>query len=60
MLHSTFMSYVAYRYISRDGNIYPDPESFNPERFLSSGPKNPELDPQDFTFGYGRRCLPLF
>lgn len=35
-----------------DPNVYKDPQSFNPDRFL--GP-NPEEDPYNIVFGFGRR-----
>lgn len=36
--------------------MYPDPERFNPERFLKDGKINPAVqDPNTFVFGYGRR-----
>ncbi|OAK97184.1 cytochrome P450 [Phaeosphaeriaceae sp. SRC1lsM3a] len=35
--------------------VYPEPEQFNPDRFLTS-PPNP--DPRTYTFGYGRRVCP--
>jgi cytochrome P450 len=36
-----------------DEDVYPDPHTFNPDRFL--GP-NPQPDPTDYgAFGYGRR-----
>ena len=38
--------------------MYPDPESFKPERFLKDGKINPEVqDPNTFVFGYGRRSV---
>ncbi|KZT10004.1 cytochrome P450 [Laetiporus sulphureus 93-53] len=38
--------------ITRDPEIYPQPEHFDPER------TQPQMDPQDITFGLGRRhCL---
>ncbi|KAH8799623.1 cytochrome P450, partial [Flagelloscypha sp. PMI_526] len=40
---------------TRDSKIYPDPESFQPTRFL--GP-SPQLDPGEFVFGFGRRVCP--
>ena len=42
--------------IFRDSNIYPDPEAFNPDRFLKDGKVNPlVLNPEDRVFGAGRR-----
>lgn len=41
--------------VLHDPEIYADPESFNPERFL--GPK-PEPDPSIAVFGHGRRICP--
>ncbi|KAF3222032.1 hypothetical protein TWF106_005810 [Orbilia oligospora] len=42
-------------WFGRDPANYPDPEIFNPERFL--GP-NKQIDPRTFTFGFGRRICP--
>ena len=42
--------------ISRDSSIYPDPEAFNPDRFLKDGKTNHAvLNPEDRVFGSGRR-----
>lgn len=42
-----------------DESIYPDPETFNPERFLLNGRLNPAVrDPLDIVFGFGRRSCP--
>lgn len=38
-----------------DEEMYPNPETFNPERFLSA---NPEPDPRKWVFGFGRRVCP--
>ncbi|KAI0705584.1 cytochrome P450 [Earliella scabrosa] len=44
---------------SRDERMYPDPETFNPDRFLKDGKINPDVrDPNTFVFGYGRRICP--
>ncbi|CAA7266302.1 unnamed protein product [Cyclocybe aegerita] len=42
-------------YMLHDPKVYPDPFEFKPERFL--GP-NPEPDPYDVCFGFGRRICP--
>ncbi|THU82832.1 cytochrome P450 [Dendrothele bispora CBS 962.96] len=41
--------------MSRDPEVYSDPETFNPGRFLGS---NPEPDPREIVFGFGRRICP--
>ncbi|KAL4249644.1 cytochrome P450 monooxygenase [Abortiporus biennis] len=40
---------------------YPEPEVFNPDRFLKDGVINPAIrDPGRITFGFGRRVCPVF
>ncbi|TFK85641.1 CyP450 monooxygenase [Polyporus arcularius HHB13444] len=44
---------------SRDPTIYPDPETFMPERWLKDGRLNPDVrDSETIAFGYGRRSCP--
>ncbi|KAL3458739.1 putative cytochrome P450 oxidoreductase OrdA-like protein [Aspergillus heterothallicus] len=38
-----------------DATEYKNPMTFNPERFLGA---NPEHDPRDYVFGFGRRICP--
>ncbi|KAJ6260163.1 Cytochrome P450 monooxygenase CLM2 [Drechslerella dactyloides] len=40
---------------SLDSSVYPNPTLFDPERFLSP---NPELSPETFVFGFGKRICP--
>jgi hypothetical protein len=46
------------RFILHDPEVYPDPEKFSPERFLTSDRHKPEPDPRDVSFGFGRRVCP--
>ncbi|KAI0819582.1 CyP450 monooxygenase [Trametes gibbosa] len=44
---------------SRDPNYYPEPETFNPERFLKDGKcYSGTRDPYLYAFGFGRRVCP--
>ncbi|KXS93762.1 hypothetical protein AC578_4729 [Pseudocercospora eumusae] len=40
---------------AHDAEIYPEPSTFNPNRFLGD---KPEMDPRNFIFGFGRRICP--
>ena len=41
----------------KDESEFPNPESFNPERFVMPSPhKSNEFEPAKFAFGFGRRC----
>ncbi|KAG6375607.1 cytochrome P450 [Boletus reticuloceps] len=42
-------------FILNDPQTYPDPDVFNPERFLG---ENQQLDPREACFGWGRRSCP--
>ncbi|KAF7295771.1 Cytochrome P450 [Mycena chlorophos] len=43
--------------ITHDPEMYPDPFTFNPDRFLGESGKQ-QRDPYDFVFGFGRRVCP--
>ena len=42
--------------MSRDPEVYPSPELFQPERFLSEDRKTVDRSREFPTFGFGRRC----
>jgi hypothetical protein len=42
--------------MTRDEQMYPEAELFNPERFMTqNGKEADQTDPRDFVFGFGRR-----
>jgi hypothetical protein len=44
--------------MTRDEQMYPEAELFNPERFMNQNGKEAgpdQTDPRDFIFGFGRR-----
>jgi cytochrome P450 len=41
-----------YRGILHDPRNYPNPEKFDPTRYLG---EKPQLDPREVSFGFGRR-----
>ncbi|KAF9505600.1 hypothetical protein BS47DRAFT_1400272 [Hydnum rufescens UP504] len=54
-----FLPYCITRCISRDEEMYPDPETFRPERFTEPNTDGQlPLDPCKFAFGVGRRVCP--
>lgn len=46
---------ISQRQFTHDPTTYPNPEKFDPERFLGS---NPAPDTHNLTFGFGRRICP--
>ena len=41
-----------------DPRVYPEPEKFNPDRFLQGEGRTPQPDPRGPAFGFGRRVCP--
>ncbi|KZV90505.1 cytochrome P450 [Exidia glandulosa HHB12029] len=46
------------RAFTHDPDIYPDPDSFEPSRFIRTPSHEPEKDPSHIVFGFGRRKCP--
>ncbi|CAI7574648.1 unnamed protein product [Penicillium glandicola] len=44
--------------MTHDPTVYHDPMIFKPERFLGIDGREPESDPHDLVFGFGRRICP--
>ncbi|KAJ7655820.1 cytochrome P450 [Mycena polygramma] len=44
--------------MAHDPRVYSNPMAFEPERFIAKEGKEPELDPRELTFGFGRRICP--
>lgn len=47
-----------YRAILHDESVYPDPETFKPERFLKDGVLDPSVQQPESVWGFGRRSCP--
>ena len=41
-----------------DPRVYPEPEKFNPDRYLKGEGRTPQPDPRGPAFGFGRRVCP--
>ena len=47
--------FVSPRHMMRDEEIYPDPDKYNPERFMQAPQNEDWCDPRHVVFGFGRR-----
>jgi len=45
-------------FFNHDPEVHPDPLVFSPERFLTEDGHEPEPDPREISFGFGRRICP--
>jgi hypothetical protein len=59
-MHCLFPEVVLdhHRFFTHDPDVYHDPMSFKPERFLSIDGSISEPDPHKLSFGFGRRICP--
>lgn len=59
VLSFTFTIYISdsspHRKMAHDPRVYSNPMAFDPERFIAKEGKEPELDPRELSFGFGRR-----
>ncbi|KAG6908101.1 hypothetical protein DXG01_006138 [Tephrocybe rancida] len=55
---ATLSDLQTFRGLMRDPEIYDDPDSFCPDRFIAMEGKPAELDPRSICFGFGRRICP--
>ncbi|KAH8650446.1 hypothetical protein BGZ61DRAFT_487842 [Ilyonectria robusta] len=55
-----FLIFINYstRYFTYNPEVYHDPITFKPERFLKTEDLSPETDPHKYVFGFGRRICP--
>lgn len=58
---SRSMSSPSSRNMTRNPDVFPDPESFNPERYMEEmdAATATARDPRNFVFGFGRRSISL-
>ena len=53
---SSIANWKSHRKMLRDESIYPEPQMFDPERFLKDGKLDPSVrNPEERSFGAGRR-----
>ena len=55
-IYSCVFFFVLESAISKDPEVFPDPDKFDPERFIN--PTHPRLVDFDLPFGFGRRICP--